>query len=381
MRALHSSGLVLDHAHIETPLRDLQRALDLDSLWQASRTLLTRLLPQHSCSLMLDISGYQPRAARHYVAETRRAGYMPATSLTVSRPYLENHREVEFYTYSQIVSEDPSAANRRVAQESGPVEWTDFVHMAFWRDREPQAVLSIRRTPAHPTFTEDELRVLRQIYPIVEAGVHRIQELEAERVKNFGCEHFLQALSVPVMVLDRDGRTLFATREAREMCARWNQLGRTWRMLGAHEVEELPQEIAANLQTNVPAEGSASCAADGVPPTHRQIRHPSQPGFAANVEVCWAPNLAWPRPYYLVTFAYATGAKIRTRQHSPSAFVVLQQLTPCERNVALLVVEGLRNREIAARLSRSLRTIEFHLNSIYTKLDISSRTQLIKLLT
>ncbi|BBX20972.1 transcriptional regulator [Mycolicibacter terrae] len=51
-------------------------------------------------------------------------------------------------------------------------------------------------------------------------------------------------------------------------------------------------------------------------------------------------------------------------------------LTPAERNVAHLIAEGLRNKDIAAKLVVSTRTVESHLSHIYTKLDLSSRVQL-----
>lgn len=51
-------------------------------------------------------------------------------------------------------------------------------------------------------------------------------------------------------------------------------------------------------------------------------------------------------------------------------------LTPAERNVAHLIAEGLRNKDIAAKLVVSIRTVESHLTHIYTKLNLSSRVQL-----
>ncbi len=51
-------------------------------------------------------------------------------------------------------------------------------------------------------------------------------------------------------------------------------------------------------------------------------------------------------------------------------------LTPTEIDVARLVAEGLPNKEIAARLFVSPRTVQSHLTHIYRKLDVSSRVQL-----
>ena len=51
-------------------------------------------------------------------------------------------------------------------------------------------------------------------------------------------------------------------------------------------------------------------------------------------------------------------------------------LTSREREIALLAVEGLSNREIARALTVSTRTVEGHLYRIYVKLGISRRDEL-----
>jgi DNA-binding CsgD family transcriptional regulator len=52
------------------------------------------------------------------------------------------------------------------------------------------------------------------------------------------------------------------------------------------------------------------------------------------------------------------------------------ELTPQELRVALAVAGGATNREVAAELFLSPKTIEFHLGSVYRKLGIHSRTEL-----
>ena len=54
----------------------------------------------------------------------------------------------------------------------------------------------------------------------------------------------------------------------------------------------------------------------------------------------------------------------------------LPGLTAQELRVARLVASGLSNREAAAQLYLSPKTVEYHLASVFTKLGVSHRHQL-----
>jgi DNA-binding CsgD family transcriptional regulator len=69
----------------------------------------------------------------------------------------------------------------------------------------------------------------------------------------------------------------------------------------------------------------------------------------------------------------ATGETVRKRTTEASAD---DELTPQERQIALLVRDGLSNPEVGARLFLSPRTVEWHLRKVFAKLSISSRKQL-----
>ena len=49
--------------------------------------------------------------------------------------------------------------------------------------------------------------------------------------------------------------------------------------------------------------------------------------------------------------------------------------SPRQRQVLVLVAEGLTNKEIAYRLGVSERTVQFHLNTIFNKCGANSRTE------
>jgi len=67
----------------------------------------------------------------------------------------------------------------------------------------------------------------------------------------------------------------------------------------------------------------------------------------------------------------ATGETARRRVPSTA-----DELTPQERQIALLLADGQSIREAAARLFLSPKTVEYHLRKVYTKLGIHSRTEL-----
>ena len=65
-----------------------------------------------------------------------------------------------------------------------------------------------------------------------------------------------------------------------------------------------------------------------------------------------------------LAYADAEAAKIST-------------LTPREREVVTLIAEGLKNRDIAARLFISETTVTHHLSSVFAKLGVSDRLELV----
>lgn len=67
----------------------------------------------------------------------------------------------------------------------------------------------------------------------------------------------------------------------------------------------------------------------------------------------------------------ASGESVRKRDEAGDA-----TLTPQERQVARLVRKGMSNKDVAAQLFVSPRTVDFHLRNVFTKTGVSSRGEL-----
>jgi DNA-binding CsgD family transcriptional regulator len=77
----------------------------------------------------------------------------------------------------------------------------------------------------------------------------------------------------------------------------------------------------------------------------------------------------------------ATATRCRTRRANPTSCRPIDRLTHAELRVAVAAAHGKKNREIAAELYLSSKTVDHHLQSIYRKLQVRSRTELALQLT
>ncbi|MBI4278622.1 MAG: response regulator transcription factor [Armatimonadetes bacterium] len=95
---------------------------------------------------------------------------------------------------------------------------------------------------------------------------------------------------------------------------------------------------------------------------------------AATLELADAIRWAHREPGFLES-ASLQRARQRQKQETGGQAVTL---SPREREVITLVVEGLTNKEIAQRLGISVKTVQTHRANLMTKLGLTDRTQLVR---
>jgi DNA-binding CsgD family transcriptional regulator len=89
----------------------------------------------------------------------------------------------------------------------------------------------------------------------------------------------------------------------------------------------------------------------------------------------------WREPVHVPSPAPGNGATGLAAPADGAATATDDGLTPREREVALLVADGLRSREVAERLGIAAQTVKSHLKTIFDKLGVRNRVELTRRLS
>ncbi|MGW6216679.1 helix-turn-helix transcriptional regulator [Streptomyces sp. NPDC055109] len=178
--------------------------------------------------------------------------------------------------------------------------------------------------------------------------------------------------------LDRTDEALtYATTEV-EYARQWGApfaLGKALRVTGTitpgQEGVQILREAAAILETShAQLEHAYALVALGSALRRTNSRAEARPHLTDGLQIATRLG-ALPLAEQAKTELRAAGARPRR-----SGTEGLEALTPSERRVAELAVQGLTNRAIAQQLYVTIKTVEVHLGNCYRKLNISRRGQL-----
>lgn len=195
------------------------------------------------------------------------------------------------------------------------------------------------------------------------------------RQRSLAIELLCQTFPTGAVVLDAYCDLLFSNREGSNMLVRWTA--------------KLTSDLALKSLVNprIPAEILGAChrlrQGDEKNESLRSrpkfggrifVRHPTESNMSAVVAL---ERSARDRHVAVFCILLQDGLKSNLVAGRGDK---LAMLTIAERRVAKLVAEGHRNSDIAAALGKSISTVKSQLMTVFSKLDIGSRTQLAALL-
>jgi DNA-binding CsgD family transcriptional regulator len=365
-------------ARLHRRLLALHAATETESLWHAVQGLFRDALPCTRVTLFLGHLGM--REARLVFTDPPVADpdgwYDARARVNPFSPYIDAHRGVKSYHFRDVLPSHwkESEFYRRFAVPEG---WDKGFSLLFWEGSAMKAMTSVYRAPEHDEFSADELALLRHLQPLVGTAIDRVRKLAGERLARQGLEEFNRNMPIGVLVLDWDLRLVFANHEAFRQCVEWNYGADAPRALNPRDCFALPGALAtacAQLKSRMADPG---LRAGAVPPPE-VVAPPTLGGRRATVSVLGAAAGLVAPPRFLAIFEVTSAAGGDRAANAPAGRLQqLRSLTPREQEIALLVCDGLRNAEIAQRLGRSVLTVKTQLNSVFRKLGVSTRTQLV----
>lgn len=221
--------------------------------------------------------------------------------------------------------------------------------IAFTAGGSAWGLAQLNRTDEMPLFSDEELAFLELVGPVVGRGL-RASVLSATSGAS-------SSRGPGILVLDADGELISATAEAEDWLADVETSLASPGQLG------VPLPIEAYMYAR-----AASAAGDGAVPARARLR--TRDGRWL---VLHASTLRGGRANGEIALV------IEPAKASDVASMIVEAygMTPRELDVTRLVARGLKTAEIAQRLFLSAHTVRDHLKSVFEKVGVSSRGELV----
>jgi len=376
-------ALRIDDPSLQRSVIGLETAANVTEFWSALRGFIGTALPDHhSATLFLDAQEKVPGALTlHSQPSLRPVEWWRARAkLTPTHAYLNDHPGIKLYNLEQMLPADPRARRRTdfYRHVLRPEGFDKLVGLTTWERGERKSILVLRRAFAHAEFTRGEMNLLLDLHPVFDRNLRRIEKQEEERVCRSTLQQFINLLPQGVLLVNAKRELVFANPEAFETCAMWNLGSAVARRMNSRAVFAIPPAFLEAYDELLAAHYASALTPNGSPSgLRRKLAHPQEAGLRADLSLVAMDDPLLTRPYLFAQLLNHTALSAPTAAAQDRQLAVLGQLTPREREVALLVREGLSNDEIAARLHKGVGTIKNQLQSIFVKLAVNSRAKLV----
>ena len=246
--------------------------------------------------------------------------------------------------------------------------------LLFWtQDNELIAHIGLNRTALQGPFKTTERSLLEDLHPHLSAAIDRVRLFDSRRSMIHMLEKALDHPMEGLILLDSKGRVVFSNPAAMEACAWWRG-GRTEALTQSrksasfilpteirNQAELLLERFRKQFDPELPSSPASAKTLQAV------CHHPVIKGLQATLNVVVLADQAVP-PHVRIRLSRVS----KSRKSLP-----LHLLTPAEHRSARLAANGLRNEAIASHLGVSINTVRAHLRSVFDKLGIDHRGELV----
>jgi DNA-binding CsgD family transcriptional regulator len=259
-------------------------------------------------------------------------------------------------------------------------QWHFGAALAFWNKAQMEGLLLLHRPDFAGDYTVSELERLRQLHPQLEKALCRIITRRCQEAEKKALASILKPLPLPLVLCDWRLRIVCETAEGLEARTAWEVGEDRAHVLNPSPKRKLPPELAEFCRIKVTAWEEAGPRLRALLEKGEcELCHPHQPHLRVHLRLLREKTFPMIKPLFLLRFETrpADGGR---RQIRADNLASLTQLSAAERELALLVCYGHSNGAVARRLGKSVYTVKAQLHSIFGKLKVKSRSQLIAFL-
>ncbi len=368
---------------VEALLLKLHASADIPQFWAALQALLKETTPHDALIVYLNFLDFATSWQAAQILATPNA-QRPTTWFNDRRQVdmtpqfvLSQPRKIKLYRLSDVVPDFGELQQTAFFKEFlAPNGWHHLAVALYWRGAQVGSQIAIRRTREQGDFTAAEVVFLEELHPHIETVINRLLALEEERARRRCLEEFNDHLPFALMFLNWELTPLYVNRAGYEQSAGWNFGPEKARAYQPRAAFFPPPEIfraCAQLKAEWLAR-QAKGETNLRPSEALHVKHPKQAGLAASIRLHIEAHARTAFPGFIVYLENQTAAPSPDKLAGNS---LLAGLTAAEREIACGVCEGLGNEEIAGRLRKSVKTVKGQLTSIYRKLGVTGRGQLL----
>lgn len=234
-------------------------------------------------------------------------------------------------------------------------------------------VALVRPRKAGP-FAESDLRLLRVLLPHLQRAMQLHQRFVDLRRQSNILESALDLVAAAILFIDASGHVIAANRSADALLKRGDSLLSTHDGLRAASPRESTQ-LRQLIRTSALTGNGKGLFHGGVMEISREAPRPPLALLVAPIRTAF-PRLTPHRP---VAVVFVTDPE---QEVKPSSEILrrLYGVTPAEFEVAALLAQGCSVRQAAEIQRVTVATVRSQLKSIFRKTNVSSQSQLVRLL-